>query len=189
MSRKNTKIILISLVVILLIVVGVYAFTSQDNKTNSSGSEDNIADEIDSEEGSDMDENNENIEAGVSTEEQRAVNTYLENNISDLSPEEAVLGGSFYITSVSFTEEDVSIVNYEDGYTVLTAEANYTFNNGEIEIKSFKLLEGSTVEREKNTNENICEDMCGDGSCQEIVCMGEGCPCPETAQSCLSDCS
>ncbi len=35
----------------------------------------------------------------------------------------------------------------------------------------------------------LCEDMCGDGVCQRVVCMGKGCPCPETEESCPEDCS
>ena len=34
-----------------------------------------------------------------------------------------------------------------------------------------------------------CKDLCGDGVCQEIVCMALGCPCPESATSCPKDCS
>ncbi len=34
----------------------------------------------------------------------------------------------------------------------------------------------------------LCEDSCGDGVCQEIVCQGSGCPCAETAISCEIDC-
>lgn len=33
-----------------------------------------------------------------------------------------------------------------------------------------------------------CKDMCGDGTCQEMVCMAVGCPCPETKESCPADC-
>lgn len=36
---------------------------------------------------------------------------------------------------------------------------------------------------------DICVDMCGDGICQEVVCMGSGCPCPETPESCPEDCA
>lgn len=41
-----------------------------------------------------------------------------------------------------------------------------------------------------NTNDEtqICKNLCGDGECQEIVCMGEGCPCAETSESCKEDC-
>lgn len=39
-----------------------------------------------------------------------------------------------------------------------------------------------------NQTQNLCENLCGDGACQEIVCQGEGCPCEETAESCPSDC-
>jgi hypothetical protein len=35
----------------------------------------------------------------------------------------------------------------------------------------------------------ICQDQCGDGQCQEVVCLGSGCPCAETAASCPQDCS
>jgi hypothetical protein len=33
-----------------------------------------------------------------------------------------------------------------------------------------------------------CKDLCGDGICQEIVCMAIGCPCPETQDICPQDC-
>lgn len=33
-----------------------------------------------------------------------------------------------------------------------------------------------------------CKDLCGDGQCQEMVCMAIGCPCAETAESCPEDC-
>ena len=34
----------------------------------------------------------------------------------------------------------------------------------------------------------LCVDQCGNGTCEEMVCMGEGCPCAETAQTCPADC-
>ena len=37
--------------------------------------------------------------------------------------------------------------------------------------------------------EKLCIDRCGDGTCQEIVCLGEGCPCAETSTSCAKDCA
>jgi hypothetical protein len=36
--------------------------------------------------------------------------------------------------------------------------------------------------------QKICKDVCGNGSCEEMVCMAAGCPCPESAESCPSDC-
>ena len=35
---------------------------------------------------------------------------------------------------------------------------------------------------------SLCENRCGDGACQEIVCMGEGCPCSESKENCPKDC-
>jgi len=41
---------------------------------------------------------------------------------------------------------------------------------------------------EKKTDWQICKDLCGDGICQEVVCLAEGCPCAESPQSCPEDC-
>ena len=44
-------------------------------------------------------------------------------------------------------------------------------------------------ERGRTTaTERACKDLCGNGRCEEIVCMAIGCPCAETAQSCPQDC-
>jgi hypothetical protein len=44
----------------------------------------------------------------------------------------------------------------------------------------------------KNSNANVgpggCVDRCGNAVCEEIVCMGSGCPCPESRSSCPADC-
>ncbi len=34
----------------------------------------------------------------------------------------------------------------------------------------------------------VCQDLCGDGICQEVVCLAVGCPCAETPESCPQDC-
>lgn len=36
--------------------------------------------------------------------------------------------------------------------------------------------------------EKVCVDNCGNGICEEIVCMAIGCPCPETKETCPQDC-
>ncbi len=38
------------------------------------------------------------------------------------------------------------------------------------------------------SSDKSCKDLCGDGVCQEIVCMAVGCPCPESHESCPVDC-
>jgi hypothetical protein len=35
---------------------------------------------------------------------------------------------------------------------------------------------------------STCKDLCGDGACQEMVCMAVGCPCAESTTSCPADC-
>ena len=41
----------------------------------------------------------------------------------------------------------------------------------------------------KNSQGNLCMDQCGNRTCEQIVCMAEGCPCPEDPVSCPRDCA
>ena len=50
------------------------------------------------------------------------------------------------------------------------------------------LVFGATAAAPPNATEESCRNMCGDGVCQEIVCMAIGCPCAETAETCPEDC-
>ncbi len=50
-------------------------------------------------------------------------------------------------------------------------------------------IENSQKGIEKITEKKpACQNQCGDGVCQEVVCMAVGCPCPETKESCPQDC-
>ena len=42
--------------------------------------------------------------------------------------------------------------------------------------------------RKKVESKKLCEDLCGNGKCEQIVCMAIGCPCPETKETCPQDC-
>jgi len=48
-----------------------------------------------------------------------------------------------------------------------------------------KIEEGKTKISEKL---GLCKNLCGDGICQEVVCMATGCPCAETPKTCPQDC-
>ena len=41
---------------------------------------------------------------------------------------------------------------------------------------------------QKPRREGFCKNTCGNGSCEEMVCMALGCPCAETAETCPQDC-
>lgn len=69
------------------------------------------------------------------------VDRYIRENISELSPEQAVLGGTFYVTEIIFPAPGIAVVNYEDGHIALKAEVEYIFENNEVEIVSFEVFE------------------------------------------------
>ncbi len=74
---------------------------------------------------------------------------------------------------------------------------------GSIEIREFTdgqkgfcvFEDGSECEewkffrRECSMGKSFCQDFCGDGICQEMVCMAVGCPCAENVNNCLIDCT
>lgn len=44
-------------------------------------------------------------------------------------------------------------------------------------------------EKVNKERKSFCKDQCGNNFCEEIVCMAEGCPCPESPTTCPQDCS
>lgn len=48
--------------------------------------------------------------------------------------------------------------------------------------------DGQRFYQEVNKPKKLCVDNCGNGRCEEIVCMGEGCPCAENKETCPKDC-
>jgi len=117
--------------------------------------------------------------------------SYIKSNISELSPEPAVLGGTFYVTEVRLLSDNLALVNYEDGHIAIQAVALFSVLNDEVIIESFEIvpdeLTGGPINQDGDNS--ICIDQCGNGICEEMVCMGEGCPCPETPESCPVDCA
>ena len=47
---------------------------------------------------------------------------------------------------------------------------------------------GENQEVGSQNGTSTCENLCGDGICQEVVCLAIGCPCAETPHSCPQDC-
>lgn len=71
---------------------------------------------------------------------------------------------------------------YKKGKIIVT----YAGSNKEI-IQLLEKLLGQQFAGAK-IDEITCKNLCGDGICQEIVCMAIGCPCAETLESCPNDC-
>ncbi|MDD4319628.1 MAG: hypothetical protein PHW10_04885 [Candidatus Peribacteraceae bacterium] len=60
-----------------------------------------------------------------------AAEAYIRANISALSPESAVLGGTFYVTDIRWQDEDTAVVEYEDGHIALRGTTDVRVENGE----------------------------------------------------------
>ncbi len=57
-----------------------------------------------------------------------SVESYVSQNISELSPEKEVLGGKFYVTDIQVADGK-GVVSYEDGHVAYTADFSYTSND------------------------------------------------------------
>jgi hypothetical protein len=80
------------------------------------------------------------LNAGVSPVIQNTVGDYIRENINELSPEKAVLGGTFYVTSIRFIDSYNCIVEYEDGHIALEARVEFSVPaEGEVVIESFTI--------------------------------------------------
>lgn len=66
------------------------------------------------------------------------VEAYVHENISQLSPEPAVMGGTFYVTEIE-AADGVGTVWYEDGHIALIADFTYIIDKYGITVTSFEV--------------------------------------------------
>lgn len=69
---------------------------------------------------------------------------FLRLNLSELSPEKEVLGGTFYLTSLAWINDHEAVIDYEDGHIALRAQVSFSYldvNTGQVQVDNFSLLE------------------------------------------------
>lgn len=65
------------------------------------------------------------------------IEEYVRQNISALSPEQAVLGGTYYVTSIE-AHGGAGTVSYEDGHVAHTADFTYSVDEqGRPSVQTF----------------------------------------------------
>ncbi len=100
----------------------------------------------------------------VALDERVAVEQYVRANISTITPEKAVLGGSWYVTSIDVnTATKTGSMTYEDGHIQGSQNFSYVVNNGEVKIN---LLSKTTPPKPKEKPVACTMDakQCPDGS-------------------------
>ncbi len=85
-----------------------------------------------------MEEENPRGDVSFTAEEKELVESYIEENISKLSTVKAVLGGTFFVTSILWQDDGSVTVEYEDGHIAETAYAEPVINDdGSVAIGKF----------------------------------------------------
>lgn len=90
-----------------------------------------------------------------SSADRAAFEAFLRENLSDLSPEKEVLGGTFYLTTLEWETDREAYIAYEDGHIALEARVGFSvvgLDNGAVQVDYFNI---------------ITDDQAGDG--REIV--------------------
>ena len=181
MDKKIISRIVVALIIATLIIAGIYAYKNSSEETT--GLDNTVGSDVVSEDQGVAQPDSQDLQASPAT--QAAVEDFVRENISTLSPEPAVLGGTFMVTNITFIDASTCLVDYEDGHIALTARVGFSDSGGElVEINSFEILND---EDETATGES-CEDLCGNDNCEEVVCSAIGCPCAESAATCPIDC-
>lgn len=136
MKNTNLKLIIAAVLIIIIALMSWYYLKDKESVENYSNQEQSIRQK----EKSDL-VMSDNIENSADIEsKQELVSEYISENISDLSPEEAVLGGSFYLTGIRFTDDNTAVIDYEDGHIALNAAVKFSVTNGVVLIESFDII-------------------------------------------------
>jgi len=133
MKKKSLILLIIIAIIVLALAIFSVKFLSPKERENVKTKEIDFGI---------MDETNLNEEL---ISKQNLVVEYLENNISELSPEKEVLGGKFYLTSVDFLNDSEAIVSYEDGHIALNAKIIFSLKQNdslqkEVVIEKFEII-------------------------------------------------
>jgi len=118
---KNQKNLMTILVVVGLLIIVAILF-SQSRDTTDQQDTDVLT-------GTDQ---NTQTQTLTQTQRESIVSTYITARIGELSPELPVLGGTFYVTEISFSGESEGTVSYEDGHIALMADFDYSINEAII---------------------------------------------------------
>lgn len=126
--EKTNKILMILIAVVLVGGLGYYFMSSN----NTAPSENNIVGDVDIE--NQMGNENEAdliFEEEYTAEDRLVFENYLNANISSLSAQEAVLGGTFSITNFNWVNNNTAFITYEDGHNMYEAEVSIGYDQTE----------------------------------------------------------
>lgn len=96
--------------------------------------------------------------------------------------------------------EERPIATYEDcvaaGNTIIRTEPPrcvtedmQTYVKGDAPRKIPRKYKNQQDQNSEQQGLPGCQNRCGNGTCEQIVCLSLGCPCPETPKNCPQDCA
>lgn len=126
--ENNKKILLISAIVIAVAILLVVFFVTPNIEfpyIETPNSENEVTD------------------INYTENDQELFNNFLRDNISAISPEPEVLGGTFYVTDINWENEREGVVSYEDGHIAFEAMFGFSYpdaNKDEVQLDYFEII-------------------------------------------------
>lgn len=65
---------------------------------------------------------------------------YIYQHIAEISPQQAVLGGKWFVTGLEFVNDEKAIIDYEDGHIQGKIEVSFSIENNQVKIEDVKNL-------------------------------------------------
>ncbi|PKL37016.1 hypothetical protein CVV38_03975 [Candidatus Peregrinibacteria bacterium HGW-Peregrinibacteria-1] len=78
----------------------------------------------------------------MTAEEQTLVREYINENINDISPTEPVLGGTWYVTDLTFTNPNQVTATYEDGHIMAGFTSEFSIDSdNQVTLSNIQSIE------------------------------------------------
>lgn len=148
MNKKKVLVISLLALIFVLLILFIFSQTVKKDKlnTNSPLIDNNQSGRVNLFDGMEPLEFNNTSYIADSDLNKPIFEKYTKDNISKLSPEEAVLGGTFFVTDIEWISYGSAFVDYEDGHIALTALVSYKLkDDGDVDVTSFDIVTESNA--------------------------------------------
>lgn len=128
MEQNNKKTwLIVAVLAVLLVILAVLLTSNRDNEATNTLNNDNQETVINTT--NDQEIITPILDIEYTSTDQQNFESFLMENISIISPEKEVLGGTFYITNIEWLNFNEGIVDYEDGHIALKAAFGLTYSD------------------------------------------------------------
>lgn len=149
---ENQNKTLLTVIITLIVVAAVALYVTQSSTRNSGGA--------------DLPAQGNDRADVYSAADRVAFEAYLRENLSELSLEKEVLGGTFYLTSLDWETDREAYIGYEDGHIAFNARVGFSMSGADndiVQVDYFNIIPVEQIPNETLLNEGAEEPVIEEG--------------------------